>query len=73
MKRRKRVLHGPVISPLREATLRSQVLEEDASVVNPMISSALRCVHGAENTKGEEPRRGSIRETPNSSLLTPHS
>ena len=29
---------------------RRQVLEEDAPVVNPMISSALRCVHGVENT-----------------------
>ena len=28
-----------------------QVLGEDASVVNPMISSALRCVHGVRNTK----------------------
>ena len=29
-------------------TERPQVLEEDVSVVNPMISSVLRCVHGVE-------------------------
>ena len=29
---------------------RQQVLEEDVSVVNPMISSALRCVHGARGS-----------------------
>ena len=29
---------------------RQQVLEEDVSVVNPMISSALRCVHGVRGS-----------------------
>ena len=31
-------------------TERQQVLEEDVSVVNPMISSALRCVHGVRGS-----------------------
>ena len=31
-------------------TQRQQVLEEDVSVVNPMISSALRCVHGVRGS-----------------------
>ena len=32
-------------------TERQQVLEEDVSVVNPMISGVLRCVRGVENRK----------------------
>ena len=31
-------------------TERQQVLEEDVSVVNPMISGVLRCVHGARGS-----------------------
>ncbi len=36
--------------PTPHCTQRQQVLEEDVSVVNPMISSALRCVHGARGS-----------------------
>ena len=39
-------------------TQRQQVLEEDVSVVNPMISSALRCVHGV----GGSPLHGKLGE-----------
>ena len=36
--------------PTPHCTQRQQVLEEDVSVVNPMISSALRCVHGVRGS-----------------------
>ena len=36
--------------PTPHCTQRQQVLEEDMSVVNPMISSALRCVHGVRGS-----------------------
>ena len=36
--------------PTPNCTQRQQVLEEDVSVVNPMISSALRCVHGVRGS-----------------------
>ncbi len=53
-------------------TERQQVLEEDVSVVNPMINSALHCVHGARGS----PLHGKLGElapiTPNSTLHTPH-
>ena len=71
--------HHPPRAKLRhEATARAsvpwarqrhaspQILEEDAPMVNPMISSALRCVHGVGNEKTQEPRRGSVCATPKS-------
>ena len=36
--------------PTPHCTQRQQVLEEDVSVVNPMISRALRCVHGVRGS-----------------------
>ena len=71
--------HHPPRAKLRhEATARAsgpwarqchaspQVLEEDAPMVNPMISSAMRCVHGVGNEKTQEPRRGSVCAIPKS-------
>ena len=40
--------HSTLLTP--HCTQRQQVLEEDVSVVNPMISSALRCVHGVRGS-----------------------
>ena len=40
--------HSTLLTP--HCAKRQQVLEEDVSVVNPMISSALRCVHGVRGS-----------------------
>ena len=48
-------------SSLRIA-VRQRVLEEDVSVVNPMISSEMRCVHGVENLPNRQARRACVYE-----------
>ena len=49
--------------PTSHCTERQQVLEEDVSVVNPMISSALRCVRGE--------RRACVRASAEAAVLNP--